>query len=407
MTVITDLPEIRPSLLLDFANAGRVDPRIQCVRASTATCIGRDGKLRAVAANVPRVDYNPETGRCLGLLVEEARTNLLTYSEQFESGSWSKARAAIISNAATAPDGTMTADKLVENTENSSHYVVQVLSLSVGVHTYSVYLKAAERTQASIRFYNTNGAFNLSQSAIFNLTAGVVTAAGSEISATIQSVGNGWYRCSATRTVVAAASANIAIQSVLNNSETTQGSGVEGLYLWGAQLESGGFPTSYISTTTAAVTRAADRIWTDLPFALNAGALVLAATPLGWSGADARLVALSDGTTSNVASLHLSPNSGGSIASVITAGGVFQYGPVEGAILPLRRLSRAITWGQATARVATNGVLAVSGSIASPSPMNRLDIGNRLSAQFFSGHIERFSLYPVRLTDGQIQRLTA
>ena len=68
MTTITDFPAIRPSFLLDFANSGRVDPRISCARASTATCYGCDGKLRTVAANVPRIDYNPATGKCLGLL---------------------------------------------------------------------------------------------------------------------------------------------------------------------------------------------------------------------------------------------------------------------------------------------------------------------------------------------------
>lgn len=76
MTAIANLPDIRPSLLLDFANSGRVDPRIQCTRASSATCFGPDGKLRTVAANVPRIDYDPATGKCLGLLVEEGRTNL-------------------------------------------------------------------------------------------------------------------------------------------------------------------------------------------------------------------------------------------------------------------------------------------------------------------------------------------
>ncbi|WP_302553738.1 phage head spike fiber domain-containing protein [Comamonas kerstersii] len=77
MTAIANLPDLRPSLLLDFANSGRVDPRIQCTRASSATCFGPDGKLRTVAANVPRIDYDPVTGKCLGLLVEEARTNLV------------------------------------------------------------------------------------------------------------------------------------------------------------------------------------------------------------------------------------------------------------------------------------------------------------------------------------------
>lgn len=86
MSVIADLPDIRPSLLLDFANSGRVDPRIQCIRASAATCCGPDGKLRTVAANVPRIDYDPVTGKCLGLLVEEARTNLWLNSATASAG---------------------------------------------------------------------------------------------------------------------------------------------------------------------------------------------------------------------------------------------------------------------------------------------------------------------------------
>lgn len=77
MTAIADLPDIRPSLLLDFANSGRVDPRIECTRASSATCWGPDGKLRTVAANVPRIDYDPVTGKCLGLLVEGPCSNMV------------------------------------------------------------------------------------------------------------------------------------------------------------------------------------------------------------------------------------------------------------------------------------------------------------------------------------------
>lgn len=88
MTAIANLPDLRPSLLLDFANSGRVDPRIQCTRASTATCWGPDGKLRTVAANVPRIDYDPATGKCLGLLIEDSRTNFLLQSSDLGAGSW-------------------------------------------------------------------------------------------------------------------------------------------------------------------------------------------------------------------------------------------------------------------------------------------------------------------------------
>lgn len=75
MSVIENYPALRPTLLLDFANSGRVHPLIQCTRASTATYSGPDGVLRTVANNVPRIDFDPITGKCLGLLVEEQRTN--------------------------------------------------------------------------------------------------------------------------------------------------------------------------------------------------------------------------------------------------------------------------------------------------------------------------------------------
>ncbi|WP_455553989.1 hypothetical protein [Comamonas kerstersii] len=76
MSTIANFPDIRPSLVLDFSSSGCVDPRIQCVRASAATCYGPDGKRRTVAAGVPRIDLDPMTGKSLGLLTEETRTNL-------------------------------------------------------------------------------------------------------------------------------------------------------------------------------------------------------------------------------------------------------------------------------------------------------------------------------------------
>lgn len=77
MTVIANLPEIRSSLLLDFAS-GKVDPRIQILRAGVATCRGVNGLTRVVGENVPRIDFDPASGVCRGLLGEASAINLLT-----------------------------------------------------------------------------------------------------------------------------------------------------------------------------------------------------------------------------------------------------------------------------------------------------------------------------------------
>lgn len=80
MATLPNFPAIRPSLLLDFANSGRVDPRLNFTRATTAMRWGPGGALEVVPAGVPRIDYDPLTGQCLGLLLEEQRANLLLNS---------------------------------------------------------------------------------------------------------------------------------------------------------------------------------------------------------------------------------------------------------------------------------------------------------------------------------------
>jgi len=80
LDVDTYLPSIRPTLNLDFANSQTVDPRITFTRTSTATRVNNKGLIESVDANVPRIDYDPVTLACKGLLIEEARTNLLLNS---------------------------------------------------------------------------------------------------------------------------------------------------------------------------------------------------------------------------------------------------------------------------------------------------------------------------------------
>jgi hypothetical protein len=207
----------------------------------------------------PRYDFDPSTVPATprGLLIEESRANLLTYSDQFNDASWTKSNSTITANATTAPDGTTTADKLVEDTAASvAHYTSKTVSVTVAAHTYSVYAKAGERNWIRLL------AFQSSLSGVeayFNLSTGTIGTVGASATAIITNVGNGWYRCSMTYTPVSAATCTHYVYvTTANNVSSYTGDGVSGVYIWGAQLEAGSFATSYIPTTTASVTRAAD-----------------------------------------------------------------------------------------------------------------------------------------------------
>jgi hypothetical protein len=252
MSIKRFFPEIRPTLDLNFAATKRLDPRIAFTRTSTGTFVGSNGLIQTAVSGAARFDHNPTTGESLGLLVEETRTNHNTYSEQFDNAAWVKTRSSITSNTIVAPDGTLTGDKLVEDTTASNtHQISQSASLTAGTHTYSIFVKAGERSV--LQAFRSNLNIDLFTHT-FNLSTGTASGAG----ASIVSVGNDWYLCISTVTVNTTGSTGINFS--INNGSTNSytGDGTSGLFLWGAQVEAGSFPTSYIPTTTATVTRAAD-----------------------------------------------------------------------------------------------------------------------------------------------------
>jgi hypothetical protein len=189
--------------------------------------------LQSAANNVARFDHNPVTGESLGLLVEEQRTNLILRSEEFDNASWAKSAATITANTIVAPDGNLTGDKLVENTDTNVHWVSGNGTGAAGTYTMSAYVKAAERTWAYLIDNST-----VTGRVFFNLatgTIGTITGTGSP-SGTITSVGNGWYRITMTITTTGTPVCRIGAASADNTSSYT-GDGYSGIYIWGAQLE--------------------------------------------------------------------------------------------------------------------------------------------------------------------------
>ena len=418
MTIKALYPTVEPSLELDFANTKALDPRISFTRASTGTCVGADGLIKTAASGVARFDHST-TGGSLGLLVEEARTNLLTYSEQFNDASWTKYGTSITANSITAPDGTQTADLIVESSGAANRGFYNIISVSAIPYTYSIYVKQKERKFITLTSALGSGDFRV---ATFDVNAGTVTNSIAS-TATITFVGNGWYRCAITYTATATGSWYVGAQMSDSGAAGYQysytGDGTSGIYIWGAQLEAGSFPTSYIPTTTSTVTRAADvasmtgtnfSSWfnrNDGTFLCNAQnlnaepnpPLILTATPF-YQGAGGYKLGLS-GFWSSVSQLSTDAWANG----VGLGGSVINVSETQAASATIRH---SFAYSPTECRACVKQTLGTVGGSQCFQAAQGLD--RLLFQQYFgitSSRIKRLAFYPVRLPDAQLQALTA
>jgi hypothetical protein len=163
-----------------------------------------------------------------------ARYNLLTKTEQFDDAVWTKNGATIAANSAVAPDGSTSADTLIEAATTSAHYIDRSVTTSAVPYTFSVYAKAVTRSWIYLRIADSSG---IARVVWFNAASGVIGAVGGGITASIEAAGNGWYKCVATISAALAGSQNPRI-GVANadNVESYTGDGTSGIYIWGAQL---------------------------------------------------------------------------------------------------------------------------------------------------------------------------
>jgi hypothetical protein len=274
MSISQNFPEEGPTLNLNFAGSRTLDPRITFTRTSSATYMGRDGLVKIAPANSARFDhrYNSTTGEVesLGLLVEEARTNLV-WPSQFTSFAtsatnniWYTVAAELdpTPNAAQAPDGSTTAALLAINTNIAFRSVlIRTTSVATGILTYSVYCKPAS-TDTGLRLYiggeasvtnHVRADFILSGNGTASEASTVGTAT-APVAPSITPVGSGWYRCVLYASFTGPTNITCLIYPGTAATQTTASQTL----VWGAQLEVGAFPTSYIPTTTSTATRTAD-----------------------------------------------------------------------------------------------------------------------------------------------------
>jgi hypothetical protein len=261
-----EYPSIRPSLLLDFYSK-EIDPRITFSRASNKSYYDHKCRLCYADVDEPTIDHDPVTGECKGLSIWESRTNLLTYSEDFGNAAWTKKEAAVVPNTAVAPDGTLTADKLVANTDNAEHYMEQILTQTEGTFTKSLYVKKGNSGDyVEIRPVHI-GEISATSAITFDLNVGplattnvLITNAGMDI------LLDGWRRCWVTYTTTAACTehkARVNLISSAGDNRVYTGDGTSGIYIWGAQLEEGSSPSPYIPSDISFTSRASTALYYD------------------------------------------------------------------------------------------------------------------------------------------------
>jgi hypothetical protein len=254
------------SLDLQFATdktlTARRGPTPAFSRASAATFVGSDGLIQSAAINAPRFDHDPVTLACKGLLIEESRTNLLARSAEFNQSPWSSSIVTITQDDGVSPDGLTAAESfLFAGTGN----IVQtaVMGSTAPTATFSLFVKAKTGMGFARILVGNNVVFpsNLF-GGWFNLSTGLwgttsVTGSATLVGASVTNFNNGWYRISITGSISGSSSYTPLLYITDSDNSTVRSITVSQLW-WGAQLEIGSFPTSYIPTTTAAVVRSAD-----------------------------------------------------------------------------------------------------------------------------------------------------
>lgn len=231
-------------------------------RASAATYVDSSGVLQTASSGNPRAGHHVWNGSAwvnVGLRLESATaTNLLTYSEDFTNAAWIKNSCTISSNAVAAPDGTTTMDRIVSAAATAFTALEVYFTTTAGNYVQSWFVKADDATKVQLLW---NTGFS-SQYANFNLSTKTV-AAGTYLNAGIEDLGNGFLRIFLA-SPLAATTSRAYIALIDSDTEARAGSfegdGTLGLYAWGAQVEAGAVPSSYIKTAGSTATRAAETL---------------------------------------------------------------------------------------------------------------------------------------------------
>jgi hypothetical protein len=357
-----------------------------------------------ILGDMPRLDYSGGAS-CPSLLLEPSRTNLFTQSEYF--GAWSLSNATLTANGVESPEGVVNGYKLNENTTNSTHRITQTSFVTAGQgYTQSVFAKG-DGSGRYLRMFRGSGTYNF---AVFNLTSGEIVSQGGSnlISTNIEAYPNGWYKCSITFT---AQFSNIASYIGLQNGslDSYAGDGTSGIYIYGAQLESGSYPTSYVPTYGSATARAQEgaQVCVSNLIGQTEGTLFAEVDSFGVGEVANRILGVSNGTSAERIIMLTRSNGFRFIVTNSSSNNVdyTNYTTTNG----VHKL--AMTYDANEVRIFVDGVkVTTDSSVTLPSSLNSAHIGkaeiNHNYGNNFGGNIKQALVFDSALTDAECISLT-
>ena len=370
-----------------------------------ATRVNKDGLIESVVADQARLNYDPTNPQDPHLLLEPQRENLLTYSELFDNSYWFKENSSI-GTGIVSPMGDTDAQNVIEDTSTSRHRIRALGSVTSGTtYTLSVWAKSTNRNLV----INAGGLFNARSG--FNLSTGVVadTISGS---ATITAFPNDWFLCTVTGAATSTQTQVFYLQAQTGTTDANYtGDGNSTLSLFGAQLEAGSYPSSYIPTAGSTVTRTEDfcNIPSGLGNVLNTseGTLFVdVEVPRVSSTASFERIVLSDQNAGTDRIIFDNYAGNWRALMLSTAGNVNKT--IVG-VTANQRIKVAIAYSSTELRVSYDGNTATttSGSYTPTTTLESFKFSNKDGGNKWQGKIYQVMYFDTALTNAELKQLTS
>ena len=386
-----------------------------------------------VASGAPRFDHDPVTGESLGLLIEESRTNLLTNSNFAQStpttiptdwSGWNPPT--FLTSQTLSPDGVSFGLFHGALNQNGGGLRKDLTGLTAG-GTYYLTFYVKGLTTSELTYFtnnnaigtttgNTGGALNVPWFAATRVkfNAGYLNGTGASGSAQV-ALTTEWKKIDGVVTADDAGSVRIIIDNNVGDVGTGNEDGGGTFLIWGAQLEAGLFQTSYIPTTSSAVTRAADvASITGTNFSSwynqSEGTMFADFDLIGHSTYDTFIFGLNVGNTTAGKGLQIDTSTTGPVRLYLSDGSVPR--PIIGALGGANTPSKA-TYAYSSSGIygSLDGGVVAGRALGGALPVeNTLYIGRHggLAALYYQyGHISRLAYYPYRLSDTILQEITS